>query len=119
MANALIGPYNEAVGVMVESKKSAEQQVQIVDMKTALASDQYNDTLHPNNSSYATMAKLWIQGNGMGWVGLLVNLSNQTSSPVIVRNMTNAAVLMRSSRVMSTWILLFWILGPDIGLSRK
>jgi lysophospholipase L1-like esterase len=81
--NARIGPYNEAVGEIVGMRKSKGQHVQIVDMQNALPPDQYNDTLHPNNEAYATMASLWYEGivevNELRWIGIPVTVGNQTT----------------------------------------
>jgi lysophospholipase L1-like esterase len=54
-----IGPYNGVVGRMVEMRKMVGEHAQIVDMQNALLPDQYNDTLHPNDEGYKTMARLW------------------------------------------------------------
>lgn len=118
--DARIAPYNEAVGEMVESRKMAGEHVQIVDMQNALSPAEYNDTLHPNDQGYATMAKLWYEGivevDDAGWVGLPVNVENQTN--VLRSNHTNGASSKRSGRIVRNWSLLFWILGPGMCLSR-
>ena len=81
--NARIWPYDNAVGEMVANRTRAGEHVLLVDMQNALPANQYNDTLHPNDEGYKTMAGLWYRGIEMvteaGWIGRPVNVDDGTN----------------------------------------